>query len=81
MLAVAAAGFLAIVETGVAAVLVGIIATFKTARSGGQVGAPDAIAAARMAAIVTAGVIIDTTAPNNPGGYVSTNSLATTIGL
>lgn len=31
--------------------------------------------------LFTAGIIIDTTAPNNPGGYVSTNSLATTIGL
>ncbi|MGK0154579.1 MAG: arylsulfatase A-like enzyme [Neolewinella sp.] len=31
--------------------------------------------------LFTAGVIIDRTAPNNPGGYVSTNSLATTIGL
>lgn len=30
--------------------------------------------------LFTAGVIIDQTAPNNPGGYVSTNSLATTIG-
>ena len=31
--------------------------------------------------LFTAGVIIDTTAPNNPGGFVSTNSLATTIGM
>tara|TARA_R110002072_G_scaffold31466_4_gene96949 strand:- start:19703 stop:21469 length:1767 start_codon:yes stop_codon:yes gene_type:complete len=31
--------------------------------------------------LFTAGVILDATAPNNPGGYVSTNSLATTIGL